>query len=68
VKLISKERIASKTVKRYDRPQTPYQRILASSVIDEKTKENLKALYKTLNPFTLRKSMENKLKAVFNTL
>jgi len=55
-------------MKRYDRPQTPYQRILASSVIDEKTKENLKALYKILNPFTLRKSMENNLKAIFRTL
>ena len=68
VKLISKERIASKTVKRYDRPQTPYQRILASSEIDVNAKENLKAIYRTLNPFTLRKSMEAKLKAIFKTL
>jgi hypothetical protein len=68
VKLISKERIASKTVKRYDRPQTPYQRILVSSEIDTNTKENLKAIYKTLNPFTLRKSIEEKLRAIFKTL
>lgn len=68
VKLISKERIASKTVKRYDRPQTPYQRILASSEIDVNAKENLKAIYRTLNPFTLRKSMEAKLKAIFKIL
>ena len=68
VKLISKERIASRTVKRYDKPQTPYQRILTSSEIDDNKKENLKAIYKTLNPFTLRKSMEDKLKAIFRTL
>jgi hypothetical protein len=68
VKLISKERIASKTVKRYDRPQTPYQRVLASSTIDDTTKENLKATYINLNPFTLRTAMEKRLKAIFKTL
>lgn len=68
VKLISKERIASKTVKRYDKPQTPYQRVLASSSTDDSTKANLRAMYKTLNPFTLRKAMEDKLKAIFKTL
>jgi hypothetical protein len=68
VKLISKERIASKTVKRYDRPLTPYQRVLASTHIDDTMKENLRATYKTLNPFNLRKAMEERLKAIFRTL
>jgi len=68
VKLISKERIASKTVKRYDRPLTPYQRVLASTHIDDTTKEKLRTTYKTLNPFDLRKTMEERLKAIFRTL
>ncbi len=68
MKLISKERVASRTVKRYDKPLTPYQRILASTLIDDKTKEQLKALYQTLNPFVLRKHMEEDLKAIFKTL
>lgn len=68
MKLISKERVASKTVKRYDRPLTPYQRVLASAQIDAKTKEHLKSIYQTLNPFTLRKALEEDLKAIFKTL
>jgi len=68
MKLISKERIASKTVKRYDKPLTPYQRVLASTHIDAQAKEQLKAIYQTLNPFALRKAMEDDLKAIFKTL
>ena len=68
VKLISKERIASKTVKRYDRPLTPYQRVLASAQINDRTKEHLKSIYQTLNPFDLRKAMEEDLKEIFKTL
>jgi len=40
VKLISKERIGSKTVKKHDMPKTPYQRLLESKHIDSKTKLN----------------------------
>ncbi len=67
MKLVSKERIASRTVKRYDKPLTPYQRVLESPHIDAKTKERLRELYQTLNPFTLRKAMEEDLKAIFKT-
>lgn len=65
VKLISKERIASKTVKRYDKPKTPYQRIMESEHVDETVKQRLTEQFKTLNPFVLRRAMERKLKAVF---
>jgi hypothetical protein len=68
VKLISKERIASKTVKRYDKPQTPYQRVLASNLVSEETKDKLTAIQRSLNPFDLRKAMEKDLKAIFKTL
>ncbi len=37
-------------------------------LFDDKTKEQLKALYQTLNPFVLRKHMEEDLKAIFKTL
>ncbi|MBE3520328.1 MAG: hypothetical protein IMW97_08605 [Firmicutes bacterium] len=37
VKLISKERVGSKVIKRYDTPATPYQRVLASE--PEKNRE-----------------------------
>jgi len=65
VKLIEKQRIASKTIKRYDKPKTPYQRIMESLDITEEIKKKLTELFHTLNPFLLRKAMEERLKEIF---
>lgn len=67
VKLISKERIASKTIKRHDSPKTPFQRIMESTHIAESIKNHLKDQFDQLNPFHLRKAIEEKLKKIFNT-
>ncbi|HSB30487.1 MAG TPA: hypothetical protein VLD55_02705, partial [Candidatus Sulfobium mesophilum] len=66
VKLISKTRIASKTIKRYDSPKTPYQRIMESPQITAEVKKKLTDLFQTLNPFHLRKAMEMRLKKIFH--
>ena len=66
MKLIAKERVGSKTLKRHDSPKTPYQRIMESPHISEPSKEALTEQLKTLNPFTLRQAMESKLKEIFN--
>jgi hypothetical protein len=68
VKLISKQRVASKTIKRYDSPKTPYQRIMASSLITDSIKDELTEQMATLNPFRLRKAIEKKLKRIFDTI
>lgn len=65
VKLISKKRVASKIVKRYDSPKTPYQRVLESIHASASVKRILKEQFKELNPFQLRRSMEKKLKKIF---
>jgi hypothetical protein len=65
VKLLEKKRVASKIIKRYDKPKTPYRRILESPDVSEETKRKLKEQYKTLNPFELRKALEIKLKKIF---
>lgn len=65
VKLIEKQRIASKTIKRYDSPKTPYQRIMESPDITAEVKKKLTDLFETLNPFLLRKAMEKRLKEIF---
>jgi len=67
VKLLSKERIGSKTIKRHDRPKTPYQRILDSPLIPPNVKQSLSHQLEKLNPFVLRKSMEKRLKKIFNS-
>ena len=66
VKLIEKKRIASKTIKRYDKPKTPYQRIMESPHITTGTKKELAELFHTLNPFSLRKALEKRLKEIFH--
>lgn len=66
VKLISKQRVASKTIKRYDGPKTPVQRILESEYVPDFTKHRLKEQLLKLNPFELRNAMEKKLKIIFN--
>ena len=65
MKLIAKERIGSKTLKRHDSPKTPYQRIMESRYIGETVKRVLTKQLKTLNPFVLREAMEAKLKEIF---
>jgi len=66
VKLIAKERIGSKTIKRHDSPKTPYQRIMDSPHIQESVKRSLFKQLENLNPFMLRKTMDKKLKIIFS--
>ena len=61
VKLIEKKRVASKIIKRYDKPKTPYQRLMESKFVDSKTKQLLKKQFDSLNPFELREAMEIKI-------
>lgn len=57
MKLKSKERVGSKVIKRYDRAQTPYQRVLAAPQVSEAEKARLRARYKTLNPAALKRKL-----------
>ena len=64
-KLLAKERVGSKTLKRYDSPNTPYQRIMDSPLISPQTKLSLAKQLASLNPFVLRIAMEDKIKKIF---
>jgi hypothetical protein len=64
VKLIAKERIKSKIVKRHDSPQTPLQRVLSSPHISLETKQHLRKLYEHLNPFHLQKTVTKKINRI----
>ena len=67
VKLVEKKRIGSKYKKRYDDPQTPYQRLLKAKVLSEEKTLQLAQIFTELNPFDLKKSIERKLKIIFHT-
>lgn len=55
MKLIKRTREGSKVVKKYDKPLTPYRRILASPDVSDSDKAKLKALYRNLNPAALKR-------------
>lgn len=52
-KLIEKTRVGSKVIKRYDRPQSPAERLLTHSAVPEHSKETLRAKRAALNPLEL---------------
>lgn len=66
VKIIRKNRIGSRVLKKYDLPKTPYERILESPFIDNKSKQKLRQQYQSLNPFHLRTTIDKKLQLIAN--
>ena len=59
-KLIAKERIGNRTIKRYDPAKTPYQRVLDRKDIPLEAKARLMNLYVQLNPAELRRRIDQK--------
>jgi hypothetical protein len=53
IRLKSKTRVEGRIKRVYDKPCTPYQRILASQQVDRKTKRELRSVYDSLNPAEL---------------
>lgn len=57
MKLISKERVGSRVKKKYDQPQTAYNRLLASPHLTRDEKQRLRNTYRTLNPAQLKRNI-----------
>ena len=58
MKLKSKERVGSRVKKKYDKAQTPYQRVLASRQVSKADKQQLRTKYATLNPAALKRKLD----------
>jgi hypothetical protein len=67
VKLVSKTRTGSVVHKHYDRPQTPFQRVLAHPQISDEVKRTLRAQFETLNPAQLKRTIAELQAALFNS-
>ena len=52
-KLKEKQRIEAKIIKKHEKPQTPYQRVMKSKNIPDAKKEELSHIYQSINPFEL---------------
>jgi len=64
-KLIDKERQGAKVKKRYDKAQTPYQRLLAAEVLSEEQAKRLEVLYRQLNPVQLKAQIDASLEKLW---
>lgn len=64
IKLVLKERIRGRIHRRYDKPKTPYQRVMESSEIPEEKKQQLLTTYESLNPAQLKRTIDQKLRMV----
>jgi transposase InsO family protein len=53
-KLISKKRVGSKEIKKYDEPRSPFQRLIESSEVSQKTKDSLFEQIALYNPVELQ--------------
>lgn len=60
LKLVAKERIGNKTLKRYDLAKTPYQRVLERHDVSLQPKAQLMNFYVQLNPAELRRRIDQK--------
>jgi len=57
MKLVRKERVGSRVKKIYDKPQTPYHRVLASADISDLQKKRIRNEYAGLNPAQLKRDI-----------
>lgn len=64
MKLQSKWREGSRWVRKHDRPQTAYQRLMTSDRISAQSKRQLRQRFASLDPFVLARDVEHRLKGI----
>lgn len=57
-KLVAKERLGGRVVKRFDEPRTAYQRLLASGSLNEEARARLDATFRRINPAELQRRID----------
>jgi len=65
-KVVAKERIGSRVVKRYDEPRTAYQRLLQAGALNERTREKVEVTLQRLNPAQLQRRINALLRQVWS--
>jgi hypothetical protein len=64
LKLDKKWREGSQWRKRYQAPQTAYERLRAQGILSRKARKHLRDFYESLDPLTLKEELERRLKKV----
>lgn len=68
LKLVGKEHIGNKVIRKYDTARTPYQRVLERDELSLARKAHLLNLYLPLNPAELRRRIDQKVLQLWSTL
>ena len=68
LKLISKEHIGNKVIRKYDTARTPYQRVMERKDISLARKARLLNIYLRLNPAELRRNLNAKILQLWSTV
>jgi hypothetical protein len=68
LKLVEKTKVGSRYLKTYDSPQTPYQRLMASSAVNEGRKTILTEQFCKLNPFALKRQIDSLQRKILATV
>ena len=66
MKLVHKSRNGARVHKVYDKAQTPYQRLLATGVLNETKRQELSAMYHRLNPALLLRQINQNLERLWD--
>jgi hypothetical protein len=64
LKLVSKVRIRSRYKKKYDKPQTPFERLKAGGVLNKEQENALQCEYESLDPFELAQCIQRRLRKI----
>ena len=64
-KLLSKTRRGAHVRRLYDQARTPYQRLCAAGILPAAKRQELEALYQSLNPLQLRRQLERELERLW---
>ena len=68
IKLIGKERIGNKVIRKYDTARTPYQRVLERDDVSPARKAHLLNVYLRLNPAELRRRIDENVAQLWSTV
>lgn len=64
MKLVSKVRIKSRYVKKYDTPTTPFERLKVSGILRKEPEIALEKEYESLDPFELERRIQQRLRRI----
>lgn len=67
-KQIEKTRVGAKFKRKFDKPRTPYQRVLDDPTVSDFQKEQLRTTYAQLDPYEIKKNLDRKLKIFYEAI